>query len=182
MKFRSLVSLMVLVLVGSAANAYTLSDVVVEGVYGSGDNTGLLVVDFWPQADSSDSFAFEVEFDGSINGFQLMDIVANNDNDFSYVQSDGSLTDITYVTGGTTYHTGSLWPDSWWSQWNSSDYGENWGWGNGAGSDTYGNGDTLGWLAKPGDDWTSEPVTPIPEPTTVVLLGLGGLLLRRRMV
>ena len=83
------------------AGAYTLDDVTTQGSYGSGGNTGLLVVDFWPNADWAyepvDSFAFEVKFDGTINGFELMDVVADNDANFSYAQGGGFLNDVWYT-------------------------------------------------------------------------------------
>ncbi len=177
------VTILILVLaIAGAANAYFVDDLLIEDWSGTGSNGSLLVVDFWPGNGQVDSFAFGCNFSStSITGIELLDTVHNDDNGFTYAQSGGFITDMWYVKEGTTYHTGYSWPDSWWSYWISDDYGQNWSSsGVGAGSRTLNDGDTDGWLAKPGSDWTSAPVTPVPEPMTIALLGLGGLLLRVR--
>lgn len=179
-------TLLLLVLVSvSFCNAYLITDILTEGTYGTGSNTGLLVVDFWPTGDDSTSIAFVVNFDGLVNGFELMDVVAlHSGGNFSYSALGGFLADIWYIKdfGGVeiTYHAHGDWNSgTWLSQWNSVDFGQTWNFGNGAGFDTYGDGDTLGWLCLPSTDWTSTPVTPVPESATLLLTGLGALFMGR---
>ena len=158
----------------SSAMAYVEDDILLEGTYGSGDNSALLVVDFWPGNGQDDSFAFLANFSTpSVTGFGLLDIVADNDTNFSYAESDGFFTDIWYTdSDNNDYHTTYDWPTSWWSYWISDDYGETWGFsGSGASGQIVSDGDTNGWLGKSGSDWTSEPVTPVPVPAAVWLIG-----------
>jgi len=147
--------------------AYELDQVDVEAWIGNGANTVLLVVDFWPYNDDRDSFAFAYRFDDpQITGLQLLDAVQAAGVGFSYAAwTGGFVTDIWYVRGNTTYHTGYNWPQSYWSYWLSLDYGQMWDYSPvGAGQRFLQNGDTDGWLAVPGDDWTSTPVTPLAPP------------------
>jgi len=184
-----LVSVSLLFLLATGAHAYKMDDIILESTSGTGDNSALLVIDFWPDNGLDDSFAFEALFkQGSINGNELMDIVQAGDSNFTY--SGGSfVTWIQYVDPdtSTTYRVDYDWPDAWWSEWISDDFGETWGFGGGVAADTFGpdaSSNTLGWLAKDGDDWTSEPVTSaVPVPAAVWLLGSGllGLIgIRRR--
>lgn len=184
-KMKKLLCVSLVLVSATICHAYVITDIVSEGTYGVGTNTGLLVVDFWPTGDDSISFAFVVNFDGIINGFELMDIVAGNNEHFTYSAPGGFLEDVWYTDlDGNAYHSTNNWPDSFWSQWNSSDWGRTWTDGGGANADTYGDGDTLGWLAQEGGEtWPPSyvPVTPIPEPVTLVLLGLGSVALSRRV-
>jgi len=148
---------------------YSLDQVKVEWWTGSGVNRVLLVVDFWPYNEDADSFAFGYRFNASqITGLQLLDAVAAAGQGFSYSQTYGFVTDIWYVKDGQVYHTGYNWPLSYWSYWLSEDWGESWEYsGVGAGQRILFDGDTDGWLALPGDDYTSQPVTPLlPEVLT----------------
>jgi hypothetical protein len=144
--------------------AYEMEDVRIEFWTGSGPNQVLLVVDFWPGNGQADSFAFGYQFSApQITGLDLLNALQAANQGFSYAPAGGSyVTDIWYVMGGTTYHVGEHWPNSWWKYFTSADFGTTW-----AASD-YGltqrilvSGDSDGWLALPGDDWTSVPVTPV---------------------
>jgi len=158
----SFVGCLVLIRV-SAGLAYELSHVCVESWSGTGPNQVLLVVDFWPQNGAADSFAFGCRFSASqMTGLQLLDAIEAGDPDFSYAQSGGFVTDIWYVKGATEYHAGYNWPASYWSYWLSDDFGQSWEYSPyGPGSRILHDGDTDGWLAKPGNDWDSVPVTPL---------------------
>lgn len=154
----------VAVLASSPSWAYQLDDVRIEWWTGSGTNQALLVVDFWPGNGQFDSFAFGYHFSQSqITGLELLDAVQAADHGFSYAPVGGPyLTDIWYIKGSTTYHMGTDWPNSWWKYLTSDDYGSTWA------ESQYGmtmrvlaSGDSDGWLAVPGDDWTSVPVTPV---------------------
>ena len=60
------------------------------------------------------------------------------------------------------YHTADNWPAWYWGYWVSGDLGESWEYSwVGAGDRVLFDGDTDGWLALPGDDYTSVPVTPL---------------------
>jgi len=145
------------------ARAYELNDVRLESSTGAGPHTALLVVDFWPYNEYADSFAFAVQFEAeTITGRQLLDTVVAADQGFSYAAPDGFITDIWYIRDGTTYHTGYDWPASYWSYWVSTDFGQTWEYSMwGIDFRTLADGDSDGWLGQPGDDYTSEPVTPV---------------------
>jgi hypothetical protein len=154
----------VAVLAGSTSWAYQVEDVRTEFWTGSGPNQVLLIVDFWPGNGQADSFAFGYRFSqAQITGLDLLDAVQAAGRGFSYAPVGGPyLTDIWYEKGDTPYHIGTDWPDSWWKYFTSDDYGATWA-ESAAGMTTriLTNGDTDGWLALPGDDWTSVPVTPV---------------------
>lgn len=143
--------------------AYTLDQVRIDWWTGSGAHQVLLVVDFWPGNGDADSFAFGYRFDqAQITGLDLLDGLQAAGRGFSYAAPGGYLTDIWYVKGGVTHHAATDWPASWVSYWTSLDFGETWQESMvGAGDRILHEGDTDGWLAKPGDDWTSVPVTPL---------------------
>jgi hypothetical protein len=152
-----------LLAVVSAGWAYPLHDVRVEWWTGTGAHEALLVVDFWPGNGPADSFAFGYRFDAAeITGAQLLAAVGAANQGFSYAVVGGFVNDIWYVKDGTTYHGTYDWPDSYLSYWVSTDYGQTWAYSSfGIDSRVLHDGDTDGWLAIPGDDVTSEPITPL---------------------
>lgn len=185
MASRRLMSLLlVLVVVSTTNGTFTFQgcEIVLESWTGNetASYSAALVIDFWPGNGQADSFAFGYRFD--VNGLTVKDMLDDfhlDDNGLTFAIESGMLNDVWYEKDEVTYHTTYDWPDSWWSQWVSTD-SMTWGWGNGL-EDTYvTDGSIHGWLAKPGDDWDSEPIVPIPEPTMLALLGLGGLVLRKR--
>lgn len=153
----------VALMAGSAGWAYQVEDVRVEWWTGVGANQVLLVVDFWRGNGQSDSFAFGYHFSQiQITGFDLLNAVQAAGKGFSYAQTSGLVTDIWYVKNGVMYHSEASWPASWWKYALSSDWGETWvDSEQGAALRILYNGDTDGWVALPGDDWTSVPITPI---------------------
>jgi hypothetical protein len=154
-----------LVLVGAAATwAYSPLDVPIEFWAATGtEHHVLVVVDFWPYNGADDGFAFGFSFDQEqVTGYQVLVALQAADLGLTFADDGGFVTDIWYVKNGTTYHTGYAWPTSYWSYWVSPDVGESWDYS------LYGpvdrvlqDGDTDGWLAKPGNDETSVPVTPL---------------------
>jgi hypothetical protein len=154
----------VALMAGSAGWAYQIDDVRVEWWTGTGPNQALLVVDFWRGNGQADSFAFGCHFSpAEITGLDLLDAVQSANQGFTYAASpEGYLTDFWYVKNGTTYHVGTNWPASWWKYELSSDYGGTWTESFvGAGMRILQDGDTDGWVAVEGEDWTSVPVTPV---------------------
>ncbi len=154
----------VAVLMGSASWAYQVDDVRTEFWTGTGPNQVLLVVDFWAANGQVDSFAFGYRFSQpQITGLELLDAVQAAGLGFSYEPVGGPyLNDIWYVKEGTTYHAGTDWPNSWCKYFTSEDYASTWAESEyGMTMRTLASGDTDGWLAVPGDDWTSVPVAPV---------------------
>ncbi len=148
------------------AAAHELDDIQIESWAGTGDHTVLLVVDFWPYNDAADSFAFGYRFTADeLTGLELLNALHDADNGLTFDHTDGFVTDFWYVTDAGTYHTGYDWPTSYWSYWLSDGFGEIWDHSVfGAPQRILYDGDTDGWLAVPGNDYDSEPVTPLlPE-------------------
>jgi hypothetical protein len=147
----------------AASWAYPLDDVRVEWWTGSGAHEVLLVVDFWPGENLADSFAFGYRFDSAeITGAQLLDAIAAAGHGFSYAVVGGFVNDIWYVKNGITYHGTYDWPISYLSYWVSTNHGEVWDYSlYGIDTRILHDGDTDGWLALPGDDYTSEPIVPL---------------------
>lgn len=155
-----------LMLGAASASAYPLQEIRLEAWAGSGPNVALLVVDFWPGNGAEDSFAFGYRFvDDQITGLELLGGIQAADVGLTYADAGGFVTDIWYVRSGVTYHTGYNWPESYWSYALSADYGSTWESAMvGPASRTLYPGDADGWLAKPGEDFDSLPVTPLTVP------------------
>ncbi len=183
----------------SASRAEMFDSLQLEGWYGEGVNKAVLVVDFSPS--DGDSFAFGLRFgdaaDETITGFEMLQRVrTGTSNAFNFASTYwgvelGNMIDEMWYTDPETsvlYDAAYDWPNTWWSYWLSDDAGSTWQlpmidpdhW---LSADTrlVGNNDTDGWLAKPGDDATSLPVAPVPEPGTLVLVaaGIAAALVRR---
>jgi hypothetical protein len=184
MTSRMVISLMLIFAAAGIADASIVFDgkqIEFEDWFGSGSFETAIVVDFWPGNGQADSFAFGYYFDATDLVLKdVLDDLHQIDNGFSYALGKGFLTDIWYEKGSVTYHSTYNWPDSWWSQWLSTDQ-VNWDFGNGLEFTSVADGSIHGLLAKPGDDWTSVPVVPtVPEPATISLLGIGIMLLLRK--
>lgn len=153
------------VVLGSVAlaPAYQISDLILESWTGSGPHQVVLIVDFWPYNGAEDSFAFGHRFEqAEITGLDLLQALHDAPNGFTCAHASGFVTDIWYDDGHQVHHTGYQWPDSYWSYWVSADFGETWEFApTGAPGRILGDGETDGWLAKPGNDPDSEPVTPL---------------------
>ncbi len=158
----SLITLFCLTAV-STATAYELDDLAIESWTGAGPHEVVAVIDFWPYNEDADSFAFGHRFStGSITGLELLEALHAADNGLTVAHSAGFVTDFWYDTGNEIHHTTYNWPDSYWSYWWSDDFGESWAYAaTGAPDRILYHGDTDGWLALPGDDYESQPVTPL---------------------
>jgi hypothetical protein len=158
-----------------ASDGFASHDAVIEYWAGSGRNEAVVVIDF-----GTDSYAFGYRWDeGTKSGKDLLDAVAAAGS-LDYTEAGGFLATLSY---GTHLEQGQGgWPDDWWSYFISED-GVNW-----VASDVgftareLSNGVWDGWARQTTDAWPAAhlPVTPVPEPCTVALLGLGALLLGRR--
>jgi hypothetical protein len=154
----------VAVLAVSGASAYEVNDVRTEFWTGAGTNQVLLVVDFWPGNGQADSFAFGYRFsEPQITGVDLLDAIQAAGLGFSYLPTGGPFLDeIKYIKDGITYQVTYHWPDAWWRYLISDDYGSTWTESpDGMTLRVLLDGDTDGWAALPGDDWTSVPATPV---------------------
>ena len=166
MRRQAVLGLNVLLAGGLSALGYEISDIVIESWVGTGDQRVVLVVDFWPYNGDGDSFAFGYRFTGaSISGLAVLNALHEADNGLTFAESGGFVTDFWYLKDGVTYHTGYVWPESYWSYWLSADLGQTWEYAPvGPEFRALSDGQTDGWLALPGDDYESEPVVPLVPP------------------
>lgn len=125
---------------------------------GTGTNTAYLVVDFKDGTDDR-SYAWGIRFDGNnpINGTEMLELLAQEESNFSFEQSGGFLDQIAFNS-----HDSYEMEYDYWSLWTSLD-GNNWnmdGWmsSNLINGKWYGASYGFG-MALPGPD---APITPIP--------------------
>jgi hypothetical protein len=119
-------------------------EVNVESWVGNGSNQAMFVVDFGSSPMGSDSaFAWGVNFDSdSINGFEILSLINENNTEFTFSTSGGFLSNITYNSNGIAFTNPN---DGWFSILESED-GEDWLWNLGI-YDNIGNGQWYGMVA-----------------------------------
>jgi len=180
MRFRNLIGLIVVLVITSSASLATPVNfhgtwVEVEYWAGTGSNEAIVVIDF-----GVDSYGFGYKWDtGTRYGKDLMDAV-DAAGSLDYTETGGFLNTISYDSYSNVGQNG--WPTDWWAYFTSSD-GENWETsGVGFATRELSNSSWDGWAHQTTDAWPPAhlPMTPIPEPVTIALLGLGGLLLAGR--
>lgn len=125
---------------------------------GTGNNTAYLVVDFKDGTDDR-SYAWGIRFDASnpINGTDMLELLSQEEPNFSYEQSGGFLDQIAFNS-----HDSYEMEYDYWSLWSSLD-GNSWsmsGWMSSDLEDGRWYGASYGFgMAVPGPD---APITPIP--------------------
>jgi hypothetical protein len=184
---RNLVYLMIVLVVNTRAMGYTMQglDIAVDYWAGAGSNETIVVID-WNQTNGpyqTGSHAWGFRWDGTAylsDALTAIDAAGALDVTTSYYGQ--FVNDVFYqnplIDGDN--HTSAGYSGWWWAG-DTTDGGVTWT-GNEGGitSEILGNGKIEG-LNLDNDNWASATLTiPTPEPCSLTILALGGLLLRRR--
>lgn len=176
MALRRLIGLIFVSVIASSAGALTYSG----GIEYIAGNEATVAVDF----DFDNSFLFTYKWDGEATGWVALsaidqagalDVVATD-----YGEMGMFVNDLAYPGGQKFDYGEGVYAG--WAYYGSSD-GVTWSLNQGVSFRSLSNGDWDSWVWTNYDEFWN-PVRapgeqPIPEPTTIALLGLGGLLLRK---
>lgn len=164
-----IVGVAVLLTASAASYAGFIDEVTISESAGTGENTAYVVVDFKDGAE----YAFEARFDGTTTGdaiHHLLDDETGLEIDFLVYPSGEFVNGLTYDGHSNSEYLGD---EDWWHYWISDD-GETWtSPGFGISDRIVSDGSWDGWVYGSAGE-------PIPEPAMLAMLGLGGLLVRRR--
>ncbi len=139
-----------------------------EFAVGTGQNSAGLYIEW------SDGYIaqFTVSFDGtSVTGLSLFDIVEASTALTTARDSYGTSVFIDGISFNGHSNIGYGGGENWWHQWIQNGEGS-WGWGSGVSERVLNDGDSDGWIyGRAGE--------PVPEPVSIALFGLGGMILSR---
>ena len=133
-------------------------EVAIENWVGSGSNEAMFILDFDSDPVGMDSaFAWGIQFDGdSISGDEILSLIAQDDDNFSFTMSGGFLSNINYYYSNLNYTNPN---DGWFSILESND-GSVWEWNNGI-ADNIADGQWFGIVAMNTETWEAEINVPV---------------------
>lgn len=158
MKKISTLLLFALLIASYSIAQINFNQVNVEDWVGNGPNEVLFIVDFDSDPFGVDStFAWGIRFEeDSISGNEMLSLIAQADDNFTYEMLGIFLDNINYFTNNQNYTN----PNSGWFSIVESNDGQNWEWNSGI-SDNIANGQWFGIVAMDDVSWEAEINVPL---------------------